>query len=196
MRPRLRAVAIVIALAACAASVWAQAPSSEPERTPRSRPSAGAGLPSAFRVPSAWALPSGLPSAWPVPSSRAGRSLAELAEAARLGVTKREDVSKKLRELMATRTARRAARVAELGARFNHATIDDPAFREELRVHSRRMAFLHRAELVAALELAEPKRTQTLERIRALTAKEERRHAARVETLQKPGSAAPKASAP
>lgn len=107
-----------------------------------------------------------------------------------------EAVRAKLSELKATRNARRDARVAQLQARHG-AAIEDPAFRAELRVHARRMALLHRAQLVAAAELAEPKRSQTLERISTLTAKEERRHGSRLEALRtrKPNTALAAASA-
>jgi hypothetical protein len=93
-----------------------------------------------------------------------------------------DEIRAKLSELKATRDGRRDARVSELRARYGAAT-EDPAFRAELRVHARRMAFLHRAQLVAATELAEPKRSRTLARISGLTAKEQRRHGSRMEAL-------------
>jgi len=192
MKHRIRSLGIIAGFAGWAACVWAQEPSSRPERAPRPRPSAGAPLPSGWPAPSAWTLPSGAPSAWPLPSGRAGRNLAELAEAMRRGTLRRDEVRAKLGELGNTRKARREARVAELSARYGDAALADPALREELRVHARRMAFLHRAQMVAAMDLAEPKRTQTLARISALSAKEERRHGSRVEAIRR---AAPSGSA-
>jgi hypothetical protein len=108
----------------------------------------------------------------------------ELAEAVRRGGVRPEEIRARLSELATTRTARRDARLAELHARHGTATLNDPAFQEELRVHARRMAFLHRAQIVAAADLVEPKRSQTLARIGALTAKEERRHDARLAALR------------
>jgi hypothetical protein len=110
--------------------------------------------------------------------------MSELAEAVRRGGVRPEEIRARLGELATTRTARRDARVAELQARHDTATLNDPAFREELRVHARRMAFLRRAQMVAAADLVEPKRSQTLARINALTAKEERRHQARLASLR------------
>jgi hypothetical protein len=188
MKHRIRSLGIIAGFAGWAACVWAQEPSSRPERAPRPRPSAGATLPSGWPTPSAWKLPSSVPSAWPLPSGRPGRGLADLAEAMRRGSLRRDELRTKLGELGATRKARREARVAELSTRFGDAALADPALREELRVHARRMAFLHRAEMVAAMDLAEPKRAQTL----ALTAKEERRHGARVDAIRR---AAPSGSA-
>jgi hypothetical protein len=184
MRARLRSVGIVIALAGSAACVWAQAPSSHAERAPRSRPSASVSRPQTWPGASAWTLPSGLPSVRPTPSSRAGRSMSELAEAVRRGGVRPEEIRARLSELTTTRAARRDARLAELHARHGTATLNDPAVREEMRVHARRMALLHRAQIVAASDLAEPKRSQTLARISALTAKEERRHDSRLVALR------------
>lgn len=199
MRARLRSIGIVLALAGSAACVWAQAPSSRAERAPRARPSASVPRPPGWPAPSAWTLPSGLASARPAPSGRSGRSLSELAEAVRRGVVRPDEIRTRLGELAATRSARRDARLAELKARHGADTLEDPGFREELRIHARRMAFLHRAQIVAAADLAEPKRAQTLARIHALTGKEERRHDARLAALRsripKQGVAAASASA-
>jgi hypothetical protein len=105
-----------------------------------------------------------------------------------------EDLTRKWRAFAASRRERRAehhaALVRELGTH-----LQDPAVKEELRLHSVRVAELARIRFLADNARQGAERQKLLARVDKLTERESRRHSRRVAALAR-GLAAPPASAP
>lgn len=105
----------------------------------------------------------------------------------------REELAKKLAELKATRAERRErhrnALVQQLGARLNV-----PEIQAELALHARREAELSRVTFLANNARSGAARDQLLARAAKLSAREQARHAARMQQLSKT-SPAPSTSA-
>jgi hypothetical protein len=146
------------------------------------------------------------PGSGPRPAGSVGAHPHDLAGAMRGNQARSEASKARLAELANTRQARRVKHLETFRLRYPQAVLSDPHVRNELRHHARRMAFLHRAEFLAKHELEEPKKTQVLERVKRLLAREEARHTKRMEKLRsaasppgsasvKPVLAAPKGSA-
>lgn len=128
-------------------------------------------------------LPSALP---PLPvSPSASASAAPPSSAAALA----EDLTRKWRALAASRLERRArhhaALVRELGAQLG-----DPAVKEELRLHSVRVAELARIRFLADNARQGAKRQELLARVDKLTERESRRHSRRLAALARAPSSA------
>jgi hypothetical protein len=107
---------------------------------------------------------------------------------------RREAQLKRLAELETTRPNRRQQRLQNLRVRYSADVLADARVRNELRNHARRMAFLHRAELIANTELEEPKKSQVLSRVKKLVDREEARHGKRMDHLR--SNAGPAGSGP
>ncbi len=121
-------------------------------------------------------LPSALPPLPVVPS--ASGSAAPPSSAAALA----EDLTRKWRAFTASRHVRRAehhaALVRELGSH-----LQDPAVKEELRLHSVRAAELARIRFLAENARQGAERQKLLTRVEKLTERESRRHSRRLATL-------------
>lgn len=135
----------------------------------------------AAALASAFGSASAAVSALPVPSGSGGPAL-----------QLREELAKKLAELKATRAERRerhrSALVAELGARLNV-----PEIKAELALHARREAELSRVTFLANNARSGAAREQLLARAAKLSAREQARHAARMQQLTS-GATTPSAS--
>jgi hypothetical protein len=122
-----------------------------------------------------------LRSASPTPSAstpnleRLQRRVDELKRQAR-------SASERLRELRATRTARRSQSLAELERKWGADALAERAVRAELATHARRLARLERAKTIAA----QSGRDDDERRASALLARENRRHGEAMVGLVRP----------
>lgn len=138
----------------------------------------------AAALASVFASASAAVSAPPAPSGSAGPAL-----------KLREELAKKLAELKATRAERRerhrSALVQQLGARLNV-----PEIKAELELHARREAELSRVTFLANNARSGAAREQLLARVTKLSAREQARHAARMQQLANAATAPSGSAAP
>lgn len=121
----------------------------------------------------------------------------ELMAELKAGKLKKKDIKERLGKLRENTDARRAEHQAEVKARWGNA-LAQPAARQELENHARRMARLNRAAFLAETEITKDK-DKLIERIQKLTAQEQSRHERAMErfkSLPPLASAAPPPVAP
>ncbi len=123
-------------------------------------------------------------------------AMRSLHEQLKAGTLKKEDLKAQLAKLRENSAERSKEHRRELGKRWG-AALAQPAAREELKHHARRMAFLDRAMLLAQTEVTKDK-DKVIERITKLIDKENERHERKMENLKSSpaASAAPAAAAP
>ncbi len=128
-------------------------------------------------------------------------AMRELHEQLKAGTLKKADLKAQLAKLHENSAERSKEHRRELGKRWG-AALAQPAAREELKHHARRMALLNRAMLLAETEVTKDKDKVT-ERITKLIDKENERHERVMENLKSaPGTpaasagSAPSAAAP
>ncbi len=130
-----------------------------------------------------------------------GAGVPALVKQLRAGTITRAEFDTKFKELRSTIKERRKAHQSELRERFDATVLRSAPFKEELRIHARRMAFLNRAQVVAQSELTGDKQKKTLARIDKLIELESQRHEKAVARIKggdaptPPGSAIAAASA-
>jgi hypothetical protein len=126
-----------------------------------------------------------------VAMAQATQSVGDIIAAFQRGEIKLGDIPARYNELAKTRTARRAARLAELERTLGPAVFAQKEIRDELARHHRILAFAERARLVAETELEGFRRAQTLVRIERMLIRENRRHDETMERLTGARSVAP-----
>lgn len=116
-------------------------------------------------------------------------ALRELLDELKDGKLKKSELKDRLGKLRENEGERRAQHQAEVKARWG-AVLAQPAVREELEHHARRMARLNRAAFLAETEITKDK-DKLVERIQKLTEKEQARHVRAMERFKSmpPGAA-------
>ena len=121
-------------------------------------------------------------------------ALHELLDELKDGKLKKSELKDRLGKLRENEGERRAQHQAEIKARWG-AVLAQPAVREELEHHARRMARLNRAAFLAETEITKDK-DKLVERIQKLTEKEQARHVRAMERFKSMPPGAAVASAP
>jgi hypothetical protein len=110
-------------------------------------------------------------------------AVAELGERHAQGKLKKPELKQELAALKESRGERRRQHRADLKERWGDG-LAQPAAREELRHHERRMARLERMQLLAQTERAGAAKDKLVPRIEKLISRENARHQRKMEQLQ------------